>query len=140
MAAPLRTPTKIIDWPRRSRAISSPSSATRLAIVSRDSNTLRSGIEHHLIHEFGRNRNCLNPIQYPRRTVRSLRASARVTRMLIRTSPGGCFLNLKGIQLTWLGHATFRLQTPEGKTLYVDPWIAGNPKCPGSGKNGNKAA
>jgi L-ascorbate metabolism protein UlaG (beta-lactamase superfamily) len=39
-------------------------------------------------------------------------------------------VNLKEIQLTWLGHATFRVQTPEGKTLYVDPWIAGNPKCP----------
>ena len=41
-----------------------------------------------------------------------------------------CFVNLKEIQLTWLGHATFRVQTSEGKTLYVDPWIAGNPKCP----------
>src|SRR5216684_1399481 len=59
MAAPLRTPTKIIDWPRKSRAISSPSSATRLAMVSRDSNTLSSDIEHHLIHEFGGNRNGL---------------------------------------------------------------------------------
>src|SRR5208282_5765901 len=48
MAAPLRTPTKIIDWPRKSRAISAPISATRLAIVSRDSNTLRSGMDHHL--------------------------------------------------------------------------------------------
>jgi L-ascorbate metabolism protein UlaG (beta-lactamase superfamily) len=48
-------------------------------------------------------------------------------------------VNLKGIQLTWLGHATFRIQTPEGKTLYVDPWIAGNPKCPESEKNVKKA-
>ena len=39
-------------------------------------------------------------------------------------------MNLDGIKLTWLGHATFRIQTPEGKTLYVDPWIAGNPMCP----------
>src|ERR1700682_205075 len=88
MAAPLRTPTKIIDWPRRSRAISSPSSATRLAMVSRDSNTLRSGIEHHLIHEVGCNRNGLNQIQDCWGQARSLGASNRVTRMLIRTSPG----------------------------------------------------
>ena len=32
--------------------------------------------------------------------------------------------------LTWLGHATFRLDTPGGKRLYVDPFLHGNPKCP----------
>jgi len=48
-------------------------------------------------------------------------------------------MNLKGIKLTWLGHATFRIETPEGKTLIVDPWIAGNPKCPESEKNVKKA-
>ncbi|HEX5468521.1 MAG TPA: metal-dependent hydrolase [Gaiellaceae bacterium] len=31
--------------------------------------------------------------------------------------------------LTWLGHATFRLDSPGGKRIYVDPWL-GNPKCP----------
>ena len=44
-------------------------------------------------------------------------------------------MDLKGIKLTWLGHATFRIETPEGKTLYVDPWIGGNPACPESEKN-----
>lgn len=39
-------------------------------------------------------------------------------------------MNLKGIKLTWLGHATFRIETPSGKILYIDPWIAGNPACP----------
>ena len=39
-------------------------------------------------------------------------------------------MNLKGIKLTWLGHSTFRIETPEGKILYVDPWVAGNPACP----------
>jgi L-ascorbate metabolism protein UlaG (beta-lactamase superfamily) len=48
-------------------------------------------------------------------------------------------LNLRGIQLTWLGHATFRIVTPEGKIFYVDPWIAGNPMCPESEKNVRKA-
>jgi L-ascorbate metabolism protein UlaG (beta-lactamase superfamily) len=33
-------------------------------------------------------------------------------------------------QLTWLGHASFRLDTPGGKRIYVDPWLEGNPKCP----------
>jgi L-ascorbate metabolism protein UlaG (beta-lactamase superfamily) len=35
--------------------------------------------------------------------------------------------------LTWLGHASFRLDTPGGKRIYVDPWL-GNPKCPDSEK------
>ncbi len=34
--------------------------------------------------------------------------------------------------LTWLGHATFRLDTPGGTRVYVDPWLTGNPSCPDS--------
>ena len=48
-------------------------------------------------------------------------------------------MNLKGIKLTWLGHATFRIETPEGRTIYVDPWIDGNPTCPESEKKVKKA-
>ncbi len=33
------------------------------------------------------------------------------------------------IPLTWLGHASFRLDTPRGKRLYIDPWLSG-PTCP----------
>ena len=36
--------------------------------------------------------------------------------------------------LTWLGHASFRLDTPGGKRVYVDPWLD-NPKCPDSEKD-----
>jgi L-ascorbate metabolism protein UlaG (beta-lactamase superfamily) len=39
-------------------------------------------------------------------------------------------MNLHGIKLTWLGHATFRIETPAGKTVIIDPWIMGNPACP----------
>ena len=35
--------------------------------------------------------------------------------------------------LTWLGHASFRLDSPGGKRIYVDPWLE-NPKCPESEK------
>src|SRR5579863_8308930 len=45
---------------------------------------------------------------------------------------------LKGIKLTWLGHATFRIETPAGKTIIVDPWIMGNPACPAAEKNVKK--
>lgn len=48
-------------------------------------------------------------------------------------------MNLNGIKLTWLGHATFRIETPERKTIYLDPWIAGNPMCPASERNVQKA-
>src|ERR671935_1324691 len=34
------------------------------------------------------------------------------------------------VPLTWLGHASFRLDTPGGKRIYVDPFLNGNPKCP----------
>jgi L-ascorbate metabolism protein UlaG (beta-lactamase superfamily) len=37
------------------------------------------------------------------------------------------------VSLTWLGHASFRLDSPEGKRIYVDPWLD-NPKCPDSEK------
>jgi L-ascorbate metabolism protein UlaG (beta-lactamase superfamily) len=32
--------------------------------------------------------------------------------------------------LTWLGHAAFRLDSPGGKRIYIDPFLNGNPKCP----------
>ena len=37
------------------------------------------------------------------------------------------------VALTWLGHATFRFDTPGGKRVYVDPWLS-NPKCPDAEK------
>jgi L-ascorbate metabolism protein UlaG (beta-lactamase superfamily) len=36
---------------------------------------------------------------------------------------------MPGVQLTWLGHAAFRFDTPGGKRVYVDPFLD-NPKCP----------
>ena len=39
-------------------------------------------------------------------------------------------MNLNGIKITWLGHATFRIQTPKGRTVLVDPWVMQNPACP----------
>jgi L-ascorbate metabolism protein UlaG (beta-lactamase superfamily) len=32
--------------------------------------------------------------------------------------------------LTWLGHASFLLETDDGKRIYVDPFLSGNPKTP----------
>src|SRR5690242_8507763 len=33
------------------------------------------------------------------------------------------------MELTWLGHSTFRLDA-DGKRIYIDPFLNGNPKCP----------
>ena len=46
-------------------------------------------------------------------------------------------MNLQGNQLTWLGHATFRIETKDGATVYVDPWL-GNPLCPENEKQPKK--
>ena len=35
---------------------------------------------------------------------------------------------------TWLGHATFLMQSPGGKRLIFDPWVTGNPTSPESAK------
>jgi L-ascorbate metabolism protein UlaG (beta-lactamase superfamily) len=47
-------------------------------------------------------------------------------------------MNLNGVKLTWLGHATFRMETPGGKTILVDPWVMGNPMCPEKDKDVKK--
>jgi len=36
--------------------------------------------------------------------------------------------------LTWLGHASFRIDTSGGKRIYVDPFLTGNPSCPDAEK------
>jgi L-ascorbate metabolism protein UlaG (beta-lactamase superfamily) len=33
-------------------------------------------------------------------------------------------------ELTWLGHAAFRLDTEAGTRVYLDPFLGGNPSCP----------
>jgi L-ascorbate metabolism protein UlaG (beta-lactamase superfamily) len=47
-------------------------------------------------------------------------------------------MNFNGVKLTWLGHSTFRIETPGGKTILIDPWVMGNPMCPDSEKNPRK--
>jgi L-ascorbate metabolism protein UlaG (beta-lactamase superfamily) len=47
-------------------------------------------------------------------------------------------MKLNGVKITWLGHATFRIETPGGKTIIIDPWIMGNPACPAKEKDVKK--
>lgn len=44
-------------------------------------------------------------------------------------------MDLKGTKITWLGHATFKFETSEGKIVVVDPWVMGNPACPDAEKS-----
>jgi len=48
-------------------------------------------------------------------------------------------MNLQGNRITWLGHATFRIETKDGTTVYLDPWVMGNPMCPENEKQVKKA-
>jgi len=36
----------------------------------------------------------------------------------------------KGVKVTYLGHAAFKLISPKGVILYIDPFLSGNPKTP----------
>jgi L-ascorbate metabolism protein UlaG (beta-lactamase superfamily) len=44
-------------------------------------------------------------------------------------------MNFDGVKIAWLGHSTFRIETPGGKTVLIDPWVMNNPACPASEKN-----
>jgi L-ascorbate metabolism protein UlaG (beta-lactamase superfamily) len=35
-----------------------------------------------------------------------------------------------GLKITWLGHATFVIETQAGRRILIDPWVMGNPACP----------
>src|SRR5438094_10029942 len=42
------------------------------------------------------------------------------------------------VSVTLLGHAAFRVDSPNGKRIYVDPWLE-NPKCPDDEKQPERA-
>jgi len=39
-------------------------------------------------------------------------------------------MDMQGVQITWLGHGTFKLSSPQGKIILIDPWTESNPACP----------
>src|SRR5690349_450051 len=46
---------------------------------------------------------------------------------------------MAALAITWLGHATFIITTPGGKRIVTDPWLEGNPACPGDKKRIDQA-
>src|SRR5258708_28684603 len=61
-------------------------------------------------------------------------------RSTLQPAPKGGTLvaQLNGAQVTWLGHATFKVTTPQGTVILLDPWIEGNPKSPAEARQLDK--
>jgi len=36
---------------------------------------------------------------------------------------------MKNVTITWLGHASFFIETDLDEKIYIDPWIEENPAC-----------
>src|SRR5215469_5148354 len=66
----------------------------------------------------------------------ALKARVRVANSVLQK--GNAMLQTRGNIVTWLGHAAFRLTTPSGKIILIDPWLKSNPACPESLKNFEK--
>ena len=66
------------------------------------------------------------------RTRPTVKMRSRMARMFATGSDGPC--RLRGMAangtLTWLGHSAFRIDSPGGKRIYIDPFLHGNPTCP----------
>jgi L-ascorbate metabolism protein UlaG (beta-lactamase superfamily) len=46
-------------------------------------------------------------------------------------------MQTNGVRITWLGHATFKITSPSGKVVLIDPWV-NNPVCPAEMKTIDK--
>jgi L-ascorbate metabolism protein UlaG (beta-lactamase superfamily) len=45
----------------------------------------------------------------------------------------------KRVEITYLGHSAFKIVSPNGVVVYIDPWMSGNPKFPKELKTVEKA-
>jgi L-ascorbate metabolism protein UlaG (beta-lactamase superfamily) len=45
----------------------------------------------------------------------------------------------KDVKVTYLGHAAFKIISPKGVVIYIDPFLSGNPKTPPEMKSVEKA-
>jgi L-ascorbate metabolism protein UlaG (beta-lactamase superfamily) len=61
--------------------------------------------------------------------------SGVIASFVLTVGSSGSAIAANGVtQLTWFGHAAFRVVTPTGKVLYIDPWL-NNPMNPAAGKD-----
>jgi len=70
--------------------------------------------------------------------MRTLRVKACLYAALLILSPGLSLAQSPSAttsaeaktEVLWLGQASFRIRSPSGKTIVVDPWLSGGPKTP----------
>jgi L-ascorbate metabolism protein UlaG (beta-lactamase superfamily) len=48
---------------------------------------------------------------------------------------GAAFAQDKKVEILWLGQACFKITTPGGKVIVIDPWLTTNPKTPAQYKD-----
>lgn len=63
----------------------------------------------------------------PSKTLRAIAAS-----LLLTTAFAAAAQDSKGnkTEVQWLGQSTFKITTPGGKVIVIDPWLTSNPKTP----------
>ncbi len=55
--------------------------------------------------------------------------------LLLATVTGAAFAQSGKTEVLWLGQAGFRITTPGGKVIVIDPWMRTNPKTPAQFKD-----
>ena len=52
-------------------------------------------------------------------SIRIIRKTLTIILLLLAPLSAGA----AGTELTWYGHAAFKIKTPSGKVLLIDPWL-----------------
>jgi L-ascorbate metabolism protein UlaG (beta-lactamase superfamily) len=73
-----------------------------------------------------------------RRRFLEVAGGAALGSLVLRASSGAMAQGSGRTAVNWLGHAAFRVTTPTGKVILIDPWLT-NPKAPGDAKGIDKA-
>ena len=66
------------------------------------------------------------------KTLRAIAATLMLTTTLAASAQDS---KSNRTEVQWLGQATFKITTPGGKVIVVDPWLTSNPKTPPAYKN-----
>ena len=66
------------------------------------------------------------------KTLRALAATLMLTTAVAASAQDG---KSNKTEVQWLGQATFKITTPGGKVIVVDPWLTSNPKTPAAYKS-----
>lgn len=111
--------------------------ASFFGIVASDSCTLEGAMRcaaRPIWDHFARSWRFASPIARKEQNMKKIRtfAAAAVAGLLFASS--GAFAQAKA-ELTWLGQSAFRIRTPGGKAIMIDPWILTNPKTPQAWKH-----